>query len=89
MSKDRSSVTTTNGERFTYEESCQLAFLIYKRFGRNLAAATHAWQKMLSNNTESHEFMELVCDCAEYDDRQLPKHKRLFQLTGSIADMGS
>ncbi len=54
------SVTTTNRELFTGLEHVDLARLIFKRFGRNLASATAAWRRLLENNTTEKEFFELI-----------------------------
>lgn len=53
-------VTTTDGTRFTGEESAQLARLIHKRFGHDDEAAAETWRRMLGNSTPTHVFMELV-----------------------------
>lgn len=53
-------VTTTNRETFTHAESCELAGLIYKRFGRNLAAATAAWGRLMESNVSQAAFERLV-----------------------------
>jgi hypothetical protein len=53
-------ITTTNGESFPGTESAILAFLIYKRFGRDLFLACSKWRKMLGNDTPSEEFEKLV-----------------------------
>jgi len=53
-------VTTTARETFTHEESCKLAALIYKRFGRDLAVATAAWRRMMESNVSERAFGELV-----------------------------
>lgn len=53
-------VTTTAGETFSYEESCQLAGLIFKRFGRDIAAAAAAWRRLLQNSCTDEQFQEMV-----------------------------
>jgi hypothetical protein len=53
-------ITTTNKERFSDEESRDLAFLVYKRFGRDESAAADAWRRLLVNNCSTGQFMALV-----------------------------
>ena len=54
--------TTTNGEPFSYGESCYLAALIFKRYGRDEESAAAAWRRMLQNGTTTRMFMDLVKD---------------------------
>lgn len=60
MIDDKYTITTTNGEPFTYQESCDLAFQIYKRFGRNIESAHRAWMRLLENNCGLSHFETLV-----------------------------
>jgi hypothetical protein len=53
-------VTTTAGETFTAEQSEELAYMVYRRFGRNLSAATSAWRRLLQNNASEGQFEKLV-----------------------------
>jgi hypothetical protein len=53
-------ITTTSKENFSMRESCMMAFLIWKRFGRDDQSATKAWRRMLENGTPVEYFMELV-----------------------------
>ena len=53
-------ITTTCGERFTREDSAQLAYMIYVRFGRDVAAGAAAWRRMLQNSCTDAQFEELV-----------------------------
>lgn len=57
-------ITTTSGETFTYEETCQLAALIYKRFGSSLGHAAAHWRRLMQNDTSSAEFAQLLADHA-------------------------
>lgn len=54
------SITTTCGERFTREDSAQLAYMIHVRFGRVIAVSAAAWRRMLQNNCTDAQFAELV-----------------------------
>ena len=54
------STTTTAGETFTNLETVDLARLIFKRFGRDLAAATEAWRRLLQNTCTESDFLALV-----------------------------
>lgn len=53
-------VTTTNREVFKAEESSRMAQLVFKRFGRDLEAATRAWNRMMQTNIEPRTFKGLV-----------------------------
>ena len=53
-------ITTTARECFTAEDSRQLAQLVCRRFGYELAAAAAAWRRMLQNGCSDHQFEELV-----------------------------
>lgn len=55
-------VTTTARETFTHEDSADLAWLVYRRFGRDAAAATAAWNRLLQNNCDEAQFMRLALD---------------------------
>jgi hypothetical protein len=53
-------ITTTKGERFSYEDSCDMAWLVYRRFGRDLVSAADAWRRLLGNNCDNTQFHQLV-----------------------------
>lgn len=53
-------ITTTNGKVFTWAQSAELARMIFQRFGENLESATMAWNRMLQNNCDSHQFRKLL-----------------------------
>lgn len=53
-------VTTTAGETFSFEEHCQLAALVFKRFGRDIPAAASAWRRLLQNCCSDEQFKEMV-----------------------------
>jgi hypothetical protein len=53
-------ITTTKGERFTYDDSADLAWMVWRRFGRDLTAATAAWNRLLGNNCDATQFDRLV-----------------------------
>lgn len=53
-------IRTTRGERFSYSDSADMAWLVYRRFGRDLVSATRAWNRMLQNNCNETQFQELV-----------------------------
>lgn len=60
-------VTTTSGERFTEAQSCELAWLIYLRFGREVAAAAEAWRRMLLNSCTDAQYARLVRKSSSFD----------------------
>lgn len=49
-----------NRELFSGQDSCNLAWLIYRRFGRDMAAAASAWRRLLGNSCSDSQFAELV-----------------------------
>lgn len=53
-------ITTTAGERFTPEDSVQLARLVLKRFGYEVPAAAAAWRRLLQNGCPDSDFEALV-----------------------------
>ena len=53
-------VTTANGERFSTEQSADLAYMVYRRFGRNIPAAVAAWRRLLENNCDDVHFEALL-----------------------------
>lgn len=53
--------TTTRGEIFTNQDTAQMAWLIYRCFGRDPQASLAAWQRLLQNNCDTVAFMALVC----------------------------
>ena len=57
-------ITTTDGETFTYRETCVLAATVHKRFGRDLEASTAAWNRMMQTNVSVPEFIGLLEDYA-------------------------
>ncbi len=57
---DDNSISTTKGERFSHEDSADLAWMIYRRFGRNIVAAADAWRRLLQNNCSNTQFHQLV-----------------------------
>lgn len=67
MDIDNLSVKTTNGETFTGADSCVLAFLIYKRFGRDPVLAASKYRDMLGNSCPEAQF----CILAALGEKQL------------------
>ena len=53
-------VLTTNGYSYMKRDACQLAYAIWLRFGRDDAAATQAWRKLLEDDTPVADFRRLV-----------------------------
>ena len=58
-------VKTTAGERFSASESAKLAFLVFKRFGRDVAAGASAWRRLLGNSTPDADFEALAKEGAQ------------------------
>jgi len=59
-----SDITTTEGKVFTHEQSADLALMIYYRFGREIEPASAAWRRMLGNNCETADYMDLLTNAA-------------------------
>ena len=55
-----SDVTTTDGSVFTHEQSADLAYMVYERFGHDIDAACDAWSRMLQNDTCRADFVDLL-----------------------------
>lgn len=53
-------IKTTYGETFNHNDSADMAYMIYRRFGRNIEAAHSAWRRLLQNNCELSQFEKLV-----------------------------
>jgi len=56
-------ITTTNGERFSLQDSANMAWLVYRRFGRDLIEAAAAWNRLLGNNCDVSQFEKLLSVC--------------------------
>lgn len=61
--REPNGITTTANENFSYEDSCLMALLIYKRFARDATAATVAWRRLMGGTIDEFYFMQLVNDC--------------------------
>lgn len=55
-------ITTVCGEKFDYQDSCDMAFMIYRRFGREMEGAHIAWKRLLQNSCELKQFEKMVLD---------------------------
>jgi hypothetical protein len=55
-------ITTACGEKFDYEDSCDMAFMIYRRFAREMEDAHIAWKRLLQNNCSLSQFEKLVLE---------------------------
>jgi len=53
-------ILTTNGYAYTKRDACQLAYAVWVRFGRDDAAATEAWHKLLETDMPVADFRRLV-----------------------------
>ena len=54
------SITTATGERFTGNDSCNLAWLIYSRWGRDIPAAASAYRRLMQNSCSDTALAEMV-----------------------------
>lgn len=62
VNDERVVITTASGESYTYGDTCYMAHLVFKRFGRDYDAATAAWCRMLQNDTSIPRFKQLISD---------------------------
>lgn len=53
-------IRTTNEELFSFADSADMAWMVYRRFGRDLVSATAAWNRLMQNNCNATQFSELV-----------------------------
>lgn len=53
-------IKTTKGETFSHDDSANMAWMVYRRFGRDLVVATAAWNRLLQNNCDVTQFHKLV-----------------------------
>jgi hypothetical protein len=53
-------ITTADGETFTDSEHVELARLIFKRWGCDMAAAAVAWRRLMQNNCTDTQFASVV-----------------------------
>jgi hypothetical protein len=53
-------IKTTAGEIFSYEDSATVAYLIYRRFGRDFVVAHAAWMRLFQDNCSMQQFKEMV-----------------------------
>lgn len=60
MGQQRTNITTTTGETFTWDDHCRLAWLIHLRFGRDIEAGAAAWRRLLQNSATASDFEQLV-----------------------------
>jgi hypothetical protein len=54
------SITTTNGETFTYDDHCRMAVMVHIRFGRSIPASVAAWRRMMQNDCSEGDFEMMV-----------------------------
>ena len=73
MSKD---VITTDGSTFTYEQSADMALMVYRRFGHDVDAAAAAWRRLLQNDCETADFIDLLVNAAA----RLPQNEAVKHL---------
>lgn len=71
-----SNITTTDGSVFTHEQSADLALMIYHRFGRDMNSAAAAWRRMLQNNCDNSDYIDLVINAAS----RLPQNAAIRHL---------
>lgn len=60
LEHDAQTVFTALSEKFTGGESSLMAFLIYKRFGRDMCLAAEKWARLLGSNVPTSHFEALA-----------------------------
>ena len=55
-------ITTVCGEKFEYSDSCDMAFMIYRRFAREMEDAHIAWKRLLQNSCSFKQFETMVLE---------------------------
>jgi len=55
-----SSITTTAGETFTWDDHARMAWLIHLRFGRSIQSGAAGWRRLMQNSCTDSQFEELV-----------------------------
>lgn len=55
-------VKTITGEVFTYQNHCELAYLIWIRWGRSYRDSAAAWRRLFQNNCDDDDFAKLIID---------------------------
>lgn len=53
-------VIANDGCVFTYKDHAALAFLIWRRWGRDMAAGAVAWRRLLQNDCSDEDYAALV-----------------------------
>lgn len=61
-SQDKSSVTTSAKQQFTFLDHCQLAYAIWQRLGKNKNELHRAWCAMMQSNPSVEDVMALVAN---------------------------
>jgi hypothetical protein len=47
---------------YSYRDSCDLAILVFRRFGRDLREAADRWRRLVGQECEDRDFAQLVWD---------------------------
>lgn len=53
-------ITTTNGEIFSYDDHCRMAVMVHIRFGRSITLSVAAWRRMMQNDCSQGGFEAMV-----------------------------
>jgi len=56
----QTTITTTAKETFGEDDHARLAFLVFRRFGRDVKVGAVAWRRMLQNSATDADFAALV-----------------------------
>lgn len=59
-SQDKSPVTTTAKQRFTFADHCELAYSIWQRMGKDANELHRSWCAMFQSNPSVNDVMALV-----------------------------
>jgi len=58
--KSMKDIVTTAGEIFSEDDSNKMAYMVYKRFGRDEEVAVKAWRRMLQNSCPVDMFYDMA-----------------------------
>ena len=63
---DPRDVRVFNGEVFSHAEHANLAFAIWRRWGRSLPDAASAWRRLFQNSCTEEQFAALVSEADSF-----------------------
>lgn len=58
-----------NSEVFRHEDTANMAWLIYRRWARDIKAAACAWRRLLQNSCTDDQFLDLLTAAPMNDNK--------------------